>query len=322
MNQDGCQLTPEEIFIVHGAKNGIDLICRLLLDEGDAIVVSAPMYFTAIPIFRSFGARFIEVGQDAEGLRVDELEQALASHAASGGQPPKLIYNVVDFHNPSGLTLSGARRQALVDLAARHGIHIIEDNPYRRVRFEGDSLPTLKALDRSGAVLHVGTFSKLIAPGLRIGWIAARPELIARLMQLKSDGGSNPLIQQIVLEFCRSNAFEAHAHRVQATYREHRDRMVEGVRRALPGARLTIPAGGYYLWLELPARIEGDAFARAAAQNGVHIIPGSKFFAGADEVSAARARNHVRLSYSFASPEQIDEGLRRLGRIYESQLAA
>ena len=188
------------------------------------------------------------------------------------------------------------------------------------MRFEGESLPTLKALDRAGEVLHVGTFSKLIAPGLRIGWIAARADWIARLMQLKSDGGTNPLIQRIVLDFCRSDAFAAHVERVQVVYRAHRDRMIAALRSHLPELRFDVPQGGYYLWLTLPQGVDGDELARRAAQVGVNIIAGSKFYAaGGRQVAPC---NHIRLSYSYASPEEIDLGIRRLADVYREQLAA
>lgn len=321
MNDDGCTLSAKNILIVNGAKHGIDLICRLLLDEGDSIVVTAPTYFTAIPIFRSFGAQFIEAAHDRDGLDVAALDRTLELLRSEGRRWPKLIYNVVDFHNPTGVSMSRARRQALVDLSVRHGIPIVEDNPYRRVRFDGEPLATLKALDPAGEVLHVGTFSKLIAPGLRIGWIAAHPHLTARLMQLKSDGGANPLIQRIVLEFCRSDAFAAHTRRVQSTYREHRDRMVAAIRRELPQATLDIPEGGYYLWLTLPPHVDGDVIAQHAAAAGVNVIAGSRFFVprgDAQPHERAFPRNHIRLSYSFATLGQIDEGVRRLASAYRA----
>jgi 2-aminoadipate transaminase len=324
MNADGCNLTAQNILIVNGAKHGIELISRLLLDEGDSIVVTAPTYFTAIPIFRSFGVHFIEASHDRDGIDVHELERAITYLRAEGRKLPKLIYNVVDFHNPTGVAMSLRRRQALLDLSVRHDIAILEDNPYRRVRFEGKPLPTLKALDAAGNVLHVGTFSKLIAPGLRIGWIAAHPHLIARLMQLKSDGGSNPLIQRIVLDFCRSEAFPAHIQRVQSTYREHRDRMIAALRRELPQASIDVPEGGYYVWVTLPAGVDGDAVAMAAARTGVNIIPGTRFFVQPGDVpwrDHALPRNHIRLSYSFATLEQIDEGVRRLASVCRTQSA-
>jgi 2-aminoadipate transaminase len=267
---------------------------------------------------------FIEASHDRDGIDVDELERAVTYLRAEGRKLPKLIYNVVDFHNPTGVAMSLRRRQALLDLSVRHDIAILEDNPYRRVRFEGKPLPTLKALDAAGNVLHVGTFSKLIAPGLRIGWIAAHPHLIARLMQLKSDGGSNPLIQRIVLDFCRSEAFPAHIQRVQSTYREHRDRMIAALRRELPQASIDVPEGGYYVWVTLPAGLDGDALALAAARTGVNIIPGTRFFVQPGDVpwrDHTLARNHIRLSYSFATLEQIDEGVRRLASVCRTQSA-
>jgi 2-aminoadipate transaminase len=325
MTRDGCDVAAEDVLVVNGAKHGIDLICRLLLDEGDTIVVTAPTYFTAIPIFRSFGAEIIEVEQDEDGLIVSDLEDLFGRMRAEGRPLPKFIYNVSDFHNPTGAAMSLARRRALVALAAREGVWIIEDNPYRRVRFEGEALPTLKALDQTGVVFHVGTFSKLVAPGLRIGWVAAEPELIARLMQLKSDGGSNPLIQRIIYDFCRSDAFEAHARQVQDLYRSHRDRIVAALARELPEIRLTAPEGGYYVWLTLPGHLDGDAVAREAAALGVNVIAGSKFFANAAPAfprNRASGKNHIRLSYSFAGLDQIDAGVRRLAQACAAANAA
>lgn len=320
MNEDGCSLTADNILIVNGAKHGIDLICRLLLDESDAVVVTAPTYFTAIPILRSFGAEFIEVGHDDDGILVGQLDEALARRRAEGLALPKFIYNVADFHNPTGATMTAARRQALIDLATRDGIPIIEDTPYRAVRFEGETVPSLKALDPGNLVLHVGTFSKLVAPGLRIGWIAAEPALIARLMQLKSDGGSSPLVQRIIYEFGRSPAFAEHVKIVQDVYRERRDRMIAAVAAHLPGVSLGVPEGGYYVWLTLPTQIDGDRMAAGAAELGVNLIPGSKFFAGSGGFpgNAGPPRNHIRLSYSYATPAQIDEGVARLATVYKS----
>jgi 2-aminoadipate transaminase len=320
MRRDGCDVAAENILIVNGAKHGIDLTCRLLLDEGDSVVVTAPTYFTVIPILKGFGASLYEVGQDAEGISVVELEALFGKLVAEGKALPKFVYNVSDFHNPSGATMSRGRREELIRLCVAHGVYIVEDNPYRRVRFEGDEIPTLKALDTDDSVIHVATFSKLIAPGLRIGWVAAHAHLIARMMQLKSDGGSNPLIQQIVYDFCRSDAFEAHATRVQDTYRAHRDRMVEAFARDFPEARIEVAHGGYYVWASLPAGADGDALAKKAAEDGVNIIPGSKFFAGQGGYpsNTKPGRDHIRLSYSYATLEQIDEGVRRLGQAYRA----
>lgn len=323
MVRDGCDVAPDQLMITNGAKHGIELICRLLLDEGDTIVVTAPTYFSAIPIFRSFGARFLEAEQDEDGIVIEALEAQLDRNRREGNASPKLLYTVPDFHNPTGIAMSASRRTALLDLAERHGMFVVEDNPYRWVRFEGAPVPTLKALDRTGNVLHTGTFSKLIAPGLRIGWIAAERDLIARMIQLKSDGGTSALLQKIVFEFCRSDAFHPHVRRVQETYAAHRDRIVASVARELPGVEMLVPTGGYYVWLSLPPGMEGDRLASEAAAQGVNLIPGSKFFATQAPHPSNRSggRSHVRLSYSFATFDEIEEGVRRLGRIYRGQRA-
>lgn len=315
MNDEGCALTADHILVTNGAKQGIDLVCRLLLDEGDAIVVTAPTYFTAIPIFRNYGIHFIEATQDATGIDIAALERQLERRAAEGLPPPKFIYNIPEFHNPTGATMPADRRAALVALAQARGIAIVEDSPYRRVRFDGDGGPLLKSLDADGTVFHLGTFSKLVAPGLRIGWVAADPAHIARMIQLKAEGGSSPLIQRIIHGFASSPAFPDHIARVQAAYRERRDAIVAAIARDLPGAHVAVPEGGYYVWLTLPEAVDGDLLAERAAAAGVHLIAGSRFFAVQDDHTP---RNHIRLSFSYTTPAQIDDGVQRLGVVYRA----
>jgi 2-aminoadipate transaminase len=313
MRDDGARVAPEEILVTNGAKHALELMCRLLLDEGDAVVVTAPTYFSAIPIIRSFGAEFLEVGQDDDGLDVAALAALLERRTRQGLALPRFIYNVPDFHNPTGITMSVERRRALIDLAVRHGIFIVEDSPYRRVRFEGDSLPSLKALDTDDVVVQLGTFSKLMAPGLRVGWAAAPVSLVARMAQLKTDAGSCPLTQRIILEFCAAGRLASHTLEVQDAYRSNRDRMVAALRAELPEVHMTIPLGGYYLWLTFPAGTDGDAVANRAGALGVTVIPGSKFFARTD---AGHPTRYIRAAYSHATHHEIDEGVRRLAAAY------
>jgi 2-aminoadipate transaminase len=315
---DGIASAQENILVTNGAKHAIDLICRVLLDEGDAIVVTRPTYFTAIPIFRSFGVRFLEVGQDRDGLDVAELTVLLAQREREGQRAPKFIYNVPDFHNPTGVTMSLERRKALMQLAVDRGIHIIEDSPYRKVRFDGESIPSLKALDTSDTVFYVGTFSKLMAPGLRVGWTIASPDMIARMIQLKADGGSCPLTQRIITEFLAGGRLPAHIERVQTAYRQNRDAMVAALKRELPEATFDVPDGGYYVWLALPEDVDGDRLARAASECGVTVLPGSKFFASPDE---PHPRNHLRIAYSHATPDEVDDGIRRLATAFRAMTA-
>jgi|HubBroStandDraft_1064217.scaffolds.fasta_scaffold08213_4 2-aminoadipate transaminase len=318
MKENGVSVSADNVLVVNGAKQGLDLICRLLLEEGDSVVVTAPTYFTCIPIFKSFGASFVEVSQDVDGMVVEELEQTLERRTREGLPLPKFIYNVPDYHNPAGVTMSRQRRQALVQLAEARGIFIIEDSPYRRVRFEGEPELMIKAFDRSGTVFVLGTFSKLVAPGLRIGWVVASQEMVARLLQLKSDVGSCPLTQRIILEFFRHDRLEKHTTRVQNTYRAHRDAMVAALRQCLPEATFVVPHGGYYLWLTLPAHIDAEQLTARALQENVSIIPGSKFFAGMGPKGAGAPKNHIRLCYSHATPEEILEGVKRLARAVRS----
>ncbi len=315
LRADGTKVAPGDILVTNGAKHAIELICKLLLDEGDTIVVTVPTYFTAIPIFRSFGVRFLEVAQDADGLDVEQLEALIAERERKGERLPKFIYNVPDFHNPTGVTMSLPRRQALVELAARKGIYILEDSPYRKVRFEGADVPSVKALDPGGLVFQCGTFSKLMAPGLRVGWVATTPDMVGRLIQLKADGGSCPLTQRIIFEFCRSGRLEAHTSRIQETYRRNRDHMVAALRRDLPAATFAVPEGGYYIWVTLPEDVDGDEVTTRAAAGGATVIPGSKFLALPE---AGHPRNTVRVAFSHATPEEIDEGIRRLAAAFDA----
>jgi 2-aminoadipate transaminase len=313
MTGDGAPTRADNVLVTNGAKHALELACRLLLDDGDTVVVTAPTYFSAIPILKSYGASFVEVAQDGSGLDVSALADVLDRRRAEGKPEPKFIYDVPDFHNPTGTTMSAERRRALLDVAAAHGILVVEDSPYRRVIFDGSSVPSLKALDRHEIVLQLGTFSKLMAPGLRVGWIAAPPPFVARMALLKTDAGSCPLTQRTVLEFVTRGKLTAHIERVQACYRSNRDRMAAAVRRDLPDASFVMPHGGYYLWLTLPNGVNADEVAMCASRAGVSVIPGSKFFARSD---VHHPRNHLRLAFSHANHEEIDEGVRRLAGAY------
>ncbi|HEY2376349.1 MAG TPA: PLP-dependent aminotransferase family protein [Gemmatimonadaceae bacterium] len=313
MTSDGAATRPENVLVTNGAKHALELVCRLLLDDGDAVIVTAPTYFSAIPILKSYGASFVEVPQDDAGLHVDALATILDRRHREGQPPPKFVYDVPDFHNPTGTTMSAERREALLDLAAARGILVIEDSPYRRVIFEGNPVPSLKALDRRDIVLQLGTFSKLMAPGLRVGWVAAPASFVARMAQLKTDAGSCPLTQRTILEFLARGRLGAHIARVQECYRSNRDRMAAAVRRELPDASFVMPHGGYYLWLTFPDGVNADELATCANRAGVTVISGSRFFARSD---VPHPRNHVRLAFSHATHDEIDEGVRRLAGAY------
>lgn len=303
---EGVGADPASIIVVNGAKHGLDLACKLFLEPGDTVVVTRPTYQSALGIFRGYEVTFLEVRLDEHGMDVEELAERLAARARVGAPMPKLVYDVPEFHNPTGVTLSRARRERLLELAERHDMLVVEDDPYRRIRFEGEPVPPMAALDRGRRVIALGTFAKLVAPGLRVGWVAATPEIAGKMGALKSDGGTCPFTQRLVLEYCRAGRLEPHVRDLVKTYHAHRDVMVEALRREIPAARYRVPDGGYYLWLTLPAAIDSGRLLVEALARGVRFLPARDFFA------TAGPSNHLRLAYSYASPAAIAEGIRRL----------
>ena len=310
---EGICVDADNILICNGAKQGIELAGKLFLDPGDAIVVTRPTYQSALGVFRGWEAVFVEVSMDADGMIVDELAATLDERERRGQPAPKLLYDVPEFHNPTGVTLSRARRAALVELAQRHRMLILEDDPYRRIRFAGEPVPPIQALDRAGCVIGLGTFAKLVAPGLRLGWVVANREVVERMAAMKADGGTCPFTQRILIEYCRAGRFDADIRERVMTYRAHRDVMAQAVREHLPRASFDLPQGGYYLWLRLPEGVDGDALARRAEALGVQILPASQFHA------TPGPRNYVRLAYSYASPSEIVEGVRRLAQAFQQR---
>lgn len=314
MRTDGVDVSHDDVLVVNGAKNGIELMCRLLVDEGDAVVVTGPTYFSAIPIFRSFGVSFVEIPQDDEGLDVATLERHL--NGLSKDAAPKFIYDVPDFHNPTGITMTRRRREALVALAASRRIPIVEDSPYRALRFAGEPEPSLKSLDPQN-VFAVGTFSKLLAPGLRIGWISGPRAMLARLARLKSDGGTCPLTQRIAVEFL-GGGFQPLLDRARNAYKEHRDVMAAALRREIPDATFKVPMGGYYIWAKFPESVDTTELVERAWDQGVSLIAGPAFYATGTSAERDAPNRFIRLAFSRRTPNEIEEGVRLLAAAYRS----
>ncbi len=307
---DGINTARENILIVNGAKQGLDLACRVFMEKGDFVIVTAPSYITAVSILKTHEASFMTVAIDMNGMCVDDLENQLIERKKLGQKMPKLLFDVPDFHNPTGFTLSEERRRRLVALAVEYDFLIIEDDPYRRVRFEGRSVPPIKSFDEEGRVIGLGTVSKILSPGLRVGWVNAHPQIVRRMAAQKSDGGNNPLVQRIVAQLMSNGRVDEHVASIQKALRLHRDAMVEAVRRYMPGAKFETPKGGYFLWVELPSHIDSDVFVSRAAALGVEIFSGKPFYA------ANVRNNYVRFAFSFCSPSEISHGIARLGEVY------
>ncbi|WP_305985582.1 PLP-dependent aminotransferase family protein [Roseibium sp. MMSF_3544] len=313
---DGVKCTPNEVLITNGAKHATDLACRVFTEPGDKIIVTAPTYMTTLQCLRSHGLTFVAIPQDKDGMRTDILAARLATMRANGDALPKLLFDVPDFHNPTGITMSLERRKALLALAEEYDFVLIEDDPYRRIRFEGDPVPPIKSMDTNGRVIAVGTVSKILAPGLRVGWAIGPNEIVRRMAMQKADGGSCPFTQRLVVDAIRSNKLAEHIDLVTDHMRVHRDTMIDALAEFLPDAQVRRPNGGYFLWAELPEGVSGDALAEKAVEHGVEIGSGRLCFPNEDP------GNFIRFSYSYVDPNTIREGIRRLGEAYRNMAIA
>jgi 2-aminoadipate transaminase len=320
----GIKAQTENILITTGSQQALDLIGKLLINAGDQVLVEAPTYLGALQAFNLYGAEYVSVPCDENGLRSDLLEASLRSG-------PKFMYVLPNFQNPSGTTLPEERRRALVMLANKYGIPIVEDDPYGQLRYEGEHLPPLVVLDREnvprdsgytlGNVIYLSTFSKTLAPGLRLGWVVAPPEVIGKLVQLKqgSDLHTSTFAQIVAYEVARDNFLDEHVKRLRAVYRERRDVMLEALEQHFPSEVIwTRPKGGLFLWLTLPKGMDANKFFHEALKRKVAFVPGDSFFA--PDGQQQEGSRHLRMNFSYAQPGEIREGIRRLGAAAKTQL--
>jgi 2-aminoadipate transaminase len=322
MARYGIMAQVENVMITSGSQQALDLIGKLFINRGDRVLVEAPTYLGALQAFNSYGADYISVAIDEDGLRTDELERPLRSG-------PKFMYVLPNFQNPAGTTLSEGRRHELVLTADRYGVPIIEDDPYGQLRYEGEHIPPLVVIDREnlrrdngysiGNVIYLSTFSKTLAPGLRMGWIVAPPEIIAKLVQLKQsiDLHTSTFNQYVAYEVARDGFLDQHVKFIRQLYRERRDVMLEALQEAFPPeVAWTHPHGGLFLWVTLPGNLDLQEVLHSAIRENVAFVPGECFFAHPE----AQSRQHMRLNFSSATPEQIRDGIGRLSLVVKSQL--
>jgi GntR family transcriptional regulator/MocR family aminotransferase len=305
----GLEARAEDILIVNGSQQGFDLIARTLLDPGDAVAIEQPTYPRAMQVFRSFGAQLLPVDRDEGGPRVDLFERLLERHA------PKMFYCQPSAHNPTGLTMRREVGVRLLAAAARHQVPIVEDG-FDGSLYYGDRPPgPLKALDRDAVVIYIGTFSKILFPGLRLGWLVAPPGLAERLQAAKqlADLHTSALIQAAVHRFCERKLLDRHVARVAAEYGRRRAVLLAALRRRMPeDVAWTEPQGGFSLLLTLPAGLDAGALLPAAIERGVAFTPGTAFW-----VHGAGERT-LRLSFSSVTGAQIEEGVKRLAEVIKS----
>ncbi len=308
LTADGMPCTGDDVLILQGSQQGIDFAARMLIDPGDVIITEDPTFLGALIAFAPSQPEYAVVPVDAEGMQTDQLEAILAANPRA-----KMLYTVPDFQNPTGVTLSLERRKQLIALANRHDLILLEDTPYRHIRFTGQNLPTLKSLDTEGRVIHLGSFSKVLVPGLRIGWAVAEPDLLARMGQLKvaADTQTSTLNMAAASLFLDRYDLRAHIATLCAAYAAKKEVMLDAIRQHFPqDISATDPEGGLFTWLTFAEGFDATAFMRDVAlpQARVAYVPGATFFA-----LTARA-NHARLNFSGASVDAIRTGIAALGR--------
>jgi len=300
----GLNTRPENVLVTAGSQQALSLVAQLLLKPGDSILVESPTYSGALDLFRALGFRIVGLPVDGQGMQVEKLEKLLQQHH------PKLIYTIPNFHNPTGTCLSGPRRRQLIVLADRYNVPILEDDFVGDLRYEGRAQPALKALDPGGRVVHVSTFSKMLMPGLRVGYLVADGPVYDGLVRLKrvNDLATSSLIQRALEAYVTVGRYQAHLRRTCQIFRRRRDAMLAAVEQHLPGVQVDPPQGGLFLWLQLPDGLSADALLPLACEQGVDFVPGSSFYPERTD-----GRDRLRLNFAVQSPEEIEAGLRRLG---------
>jgi GntR family transcriptional regulator / MocR family aminotransferase len=302
----GIQMLPENILITAGSQQALSLVSQLLLNPGDAILVESPTYSGALDLFHALGFKVVGIPVDSQGMQVEVLEKLLQQHH------PKLIYTIPNFHNPTGTCLTTSRRRQLLVLADRYNVPIIEDDFVGDLRYEGHTQPALKALDPGGCVIYISTFSKMLMPGLRVGFIAADGPVYDSLVNFKRihDVATSALVQRALEAYVTVGRYQTHLRRSCQIFRKRRDVMIASIQRYLPvDVRFDPPQGGLFIWLQLPRGIVSEDLLSLAWEEGVDFAPGNPFFPDGTQGS-----DWLRLNFVAQEPDQIEEGIKRLGK--------
>jgi 2-aminoadipate transaminase len=308
--KSGTKSEIENILITSGGQQGIELVARAFIEPGDYILTEYPTYVGALQAFEYYQARYATVEMDDEGMIIDQVEEKLIKNK------PKLIYTVSNFQNPTGITMSVPRRKKLIELAMKYNVPIIDDDPYSNIRFSGEKLPTLKSIG-GDVVIAIMTFSKILAPGLRLGWMNGPAEIMNYFEKVKqcTDLHTNTLCQYIIYEYLSAGKLEPHIDKLKADYKVKRDLMIKTMRGTFPdGIKWTEPEGGLFLWIELPAHMSAKDLLPKAIELKVAYVHGQPFFPD------RRGANSMRLNFSNATHEGIVEGIKRLARLFKENM--
>jgi 2-aminoadipate transaminase len=318
-SRSGVQIRPNNILITSGSQQALDLIGKVFINHGDRLLVESPTYLGALQAWNQYGAEYVTVRTDDDGMVTEDIEQALRTG-------PKFIYALPNFQNPMGVTMSLERRVKLVEMADRYGVPLVEDDPYGQLRFEGENLPGVNVLDAqlhvqngkyTGNVIYFSTFSKILSPGLRLAWVIAPDEVISKLVLAKqgTDLHTATFNQVVAYEVSRGGFLDQHVKHICDVYRERRDVMLESLEEYMPeGVTWTRPQGGLFLWVRVPESCDTTKMFPAAVRNKVAYVPGDSFHPNGGVF------NTMRLNFSYCKPEIIVEGIARLGRMLKEEL--
>src|SRR3954452_2594275 len=317
MAAEGMKANPEDMVVTTGGQQVIDLVVKTLVDPGDVVVAEAPTYPGAVPTLYSYQADVVQIEMDANGMRVDLLEETLDSLEREGRRP-KFIYTVPTFQNPAGVTMSMERRRRLVEVANERELLVLEDNPYGMLRYEGEALPPLRLLDGGVYVMYLGTFSKILSPGIRLGWIVAPPPVIEKINLGKqgADLCTSTLSQLMVQAYFQEARWRDYVEALTEIYRDRRDTMLDALAEFFPReAEWTHPHGGMFIWVTLPDFIDTTDLLARALRDNVAFVPGAGAYLD------GRGHNSMRLNFSASNSDDIREGVRRIGEVVKEQVA-
>jgi 2-aminoadipate transaminase len=316
MAAEGTPVHPEDLIVTTGGQQVIDLVCKTLVDPGDVVVAEGPTYPGAVPTFMSYEADVVQIAMDDDGMRIDELEATLDRLDAEGRRP-KFIYTIPNFQNPGGVTMSLPRRRRLVEVARERELLVLEDNPYGMLRFEGEPLPTLHSLDHGEFVIYLGTFSKILSPGVRLGWTTA-PAPVLEKMNLGKQGAdlcSPAFSQMFVATYFAHDRWQDYLHSLIDLYRRRRDTMLDALAEHFPREAVwTRPQGGLFIWATLPEYIDTTDLLALALSRNVAFVPGRAAYLD------GRGGNSMRLNFSGVAEGDIREGIRRIGEVVREQV--
>ena len=307
----------ENIVITSGSQQGLDLVSKALLDPGDIVLVELPSYLAALNSFKSYGAEMAGIPMDEEGMMTSSLEETLSS-LKKRKRKVKFLYTISNFQNPAGVTMSLARRKQTLEIARRYNIFILEDNPYDKLRFQGESLPAIFSLDRDERVISLGTFSKILCPGLRLAWILGNQEIIEKIATLKQTTDlCTPMFNQLIAaEYCSLGKMDENIKTSISIYQRKRDVMLQALQDYFPSeAQWTKPEGGFFVFVTLPETIDTDELLFEAIREKVAYVGGSSFFANGG------GKNTMRLSFCYPGEQEIVEGVKRLGNVLSKRIA-